>query len=236
MKKHGTYLHTLAWSLVLAAIGGGFWAWLFLHGGGALASASVVPFLMLLWVRSEFREILVKRAREVLAATGIVAVCGALVLLVCKLALFENIAWWLLASFLFASFGTLTHHYERLGVDFVVRELRALGKSFENAGNGVRLVTRERNFTIHAAAAAAVLIAGFFVSLAPVEWGLLLVAIALVFCSEFINFALERHVDALVNHHDENARHIKDAAAAGVLIATIVAVLIGALVFMPHLL
>ena len=72
--------------------------------------------------------------------------------------------------------------------------------------------------------------------LSAVEWLVLIVAIALVFCAEALNTALERVVDLLEPKRHPLARDAKDLAAAGVLMASLSALIVGVILFGPRLL
>jgi len=213
-----------------------------------------IPPLCLLWLREEFVAVLKKHVKGILAATALLSVFGNVIwplamrwgawayapekltgIRLFSLVWLEDVVWWVLVSFLFASFITLSRHYEKLGVDIVERELRALRNSFRDAFRGLKTVTKERNIGIHATVMVAVIVAGAFSSLTITEWAIITIGIALALCAEFINYALERHVDAVVQNHDENAGKAKDAAAAGVLIADIVALILAGLVFVPRI-
>ncbi|EUJ41646.1 diacylglycerol kinase [Brochothrix campestris FSL F6-1037] len=68
------------------------------------------------------------------------------------------------------------------------------------------------------------------------EWLFLVLAVAFVIFAEMVNTACERIVDLCTGEYNELAKHAKDIAAGAVLIATIGAVIIGAIIFMPYLL
>ena len=80
-----------------------------------------------------------------------------------------------------------------------------------------------------------VIILGLVLKLSLVEWAILIITIGLVLISEFINTSLEQIVDIVSPEKQEKARIAKDVAAAGVLVSAIVAVLIGALLFLPKI-
>ncbi|WP_423241714.1 diacylglycerol kinase family protein [Limosilactobacillus fermentum] len=62
-------------------------------------------------------------------------------------------------------------------------------------------------------------------------------AIFTVISAEFTNTVVEALVDLIVRHHfDLNAKHAKDVAAGAVLCAASFAVVVGLLIFVPHLL
>jgi diacylglycerol kinase len=70
----------------------------------------------------------------------------------------------------------------------------------------------------------------------PMGWALLTLAIGFVITAELLNTALERLVDLASNNEFHRiARDAKDTAAAAVLCAAIVAVSIGACVFVPRI-
>ena len=97
------------------------------------------------------------------------------------------------------------------------------------AGRGLVLAFRhERSFRIHLIAAALVLMTLLIVQPAVIWWGLLGLAVGLVMVAELLNSALEALADHL--HPDQHPQIgvAKDLAAAAVLIASMVAVAVGA--------
>lgn len=76
---------------------------------------------------------------------------------------------------------------------------------------------------------------GLWLKLATRDWALVIVAVALVWTSEFINTALEAVVDLASPQQHELARVGKDVGAAAVLIAAASSALIGLLVLGPPL-
>jgi len=68
------------------------------------------------------------------------------------------------------------------------------------------------------------------------EFALLTLTIGLVLISEVLNTALEAAVDVSTQEFHTLAKVAKDVAAGGVLLASILAVVVGVLVFLPHLL
>ena len=77
---------------------------------------------------------------------------------------------------------------------------------------------------------------GVYLQLSPLEWLGILVAIFLVLVAEMINTSLEEITNLVKEDHHERARIAKDVSAGMVLLATIFAVLIGGIVFLPYLL
>ena len=69
------------------------------------------------------------------------------------------------------------------------------------------------------------------------EWLWILLAIFVVFTSEFLNTVTEAVTDLIVDHHYElNVKKAKDVAAGGVLISAIFSVLVGLIIFIPRIL
>ncbi len=104
--------------------------------------------------------------------------------------------------------------------------------SFNYAFEGIIHVLRtQRNMRIHFAIAAGVLIAALALDVSRLELIALLLAIAFVLIAEMINSAVEAAVDIASTSFDPMAKLAKDIAAGAVLIASVIAVAIGYLVF-----
>lgn len=109
-------------------------------------------------------------------------------------------------------------------------------KSFGNAFRGIFFAFKtQHNIWIHSLAIVVVVIAGFIFKLNLLEWGLVVFAIGLVLVSEMINTAIEWLVDLVSPEYQEKAGLIKDVAVGAVLIAVIISVIIGAIVFLPKI-
>ena len=77
------------------------------------------------------------------------------------------------------------------------------------------------------------IILGIILNLSSVEWAVLTVTIGMVLILEFINTSIEQIVDIVSPEKQEKAKIAKDVAAAGVLISSIVAILVGIFLFVP---
>lgn len=109
--------------------------------------------------------------------------------------------------------------------------------SFRFALRGVASMLREEpNARIHLAATIAVIGLAAALGIPLASWCWLIVAIALVWCAEAANTALERLADATAPDPQPLVGQAKDIAAGGVLIAALAAVAIGLLVLGPPLL
>jgi len=91
------------------------------------------------------------------------------------------------------------------------------------------------NLRVQLYAAAVVIGVGVWVRLALVEWLWVSFAIGLVVFAELMNTAIERTVNLVVGlRPDPLARAVKDAAAGCVLVAAVMATVIGVLTFLSH--
>lgn len=108
--------------------------------------------------------------------------------------------------------------------------------AFRYAFSGWWYVIRtQRNAWLHAVATVASVAMGIWLKLPLIEWALLILAIGMVWLSEFINSALEAIVDLASPEMHPLARVGKDVGAAAVLIAAATAAAIGLLILGPHL-
>ncbi|MDB2657304.1 diacylglycerol kinase family protein [Crocinitomicaceae bacterium] len=107
--------------------------------------------------------------------------------------------------------------------------------SFRNAFRGIFLLLRtERNFQIHFAALAVVIAAGLYFDITRGEWAMVLVMSAVIFGLEGLNSAVEKLCDEVTMERKESIRNIKDVAAGAVLVAALIAVIVGVIVFYPY--
>ena len=113
---------------------------------------------------------------------------------------------------------------------------KALRKSFKYALNGIFTALKIcRNLKIHYFIAIIAVIAGFYFDITHLEFAVILLTITLVVTLEMINTAIEKVVDLLTEKYHLLALIAKDISAGAVLIASIMAFVIGALIFGPHL-
>jgi diacylglycerol kinase len=108
-------------------------------------------------------------------------------------------------------------------------------QSFRHAGRGLLLLCLSQwNFRVHLVAGIGAICLACYFRIASIEWLSLIAAIALVLCTEALNTALERTVDLLEPERHPLARDAKDLGAAGVLIASLFALIVGLIVFVPR--
>ena len=114
---------------------------------------------------------------------------------------------------------------------------RDLITSLEFAFTGIlTAIKEERNMRKHAATALIVILAGFVFRVSRIEWLFLLLRIFLVIAFEILNSAIENVVDLASHYHfDMLAKKAKDMAAGAVLVVSVLAALIGLLIFIPRI-
>ncbi len=100
----------------------------------------------------------------------------------------------------------------------------------------VAMLRTQPNSWIHAAATVVVVALGLHLGVHRIEWAFLVFAIALVWVAEALNTGIEFLADAAVPDQHSLIKHAKDVSAGAVLLASIAAAIIGALVFLPYLL
>ena len=109
-------------------------------------------------------------------------------------------------------------------------------KSFIYALNGIRVSWRDqRNLKIQSIIALLTAAAGIYFDITLTEWCLVLSAIGFVLALEMVNSAIEGLVDLVTREYNELAGKVKDIAAGAVLLASVIAVIIGVLVFGKYL-
>ena len=110
---------------------------------------------------------------------------------------------------------------------------KTFGYAFEGILTGIR---KERNMRIHTAAMILVVFFGTVLGLSATEWCICLVLFGLVMALELVNTAVEAVVDLVTEERKPLAKIAKDTAAGAVLIAAIVAAVIGCIIFLPKIL
>ncbi len=110
-------------------------------------------------------------------------------------------------------------------------------QSFRYAFRGISEMLRtESNARVHAIATIAAVAVGFAIGISRAEWLAITLSIAVVWCAEGFNTAIESVCDVASPQFHPKVERAKDIAAGGVLITAIGAAVVGLLVFGPHLL
>lgn len=93
----------------------------------------------------------------------------------------------------------------------------------------------QRNVKIHFLVASTVSLLGIFLKITRLEWLSLILLSGLVISLELMNTSVELVVDLSTKQHKIRAKLAKDVAAGSVLLASILALVCGCLIFYPRL-
>ena len=116
------------------------------------------------------------------------------------------------------------------------RPRRSWRDKFRDAGRGLKLGVRgHSSFSVHFFFATLVLAAAVALQCSLVDWCLLLGCVGLVLTAELFNSAVETLFRGLGVEARERSWQCLDIAAGAVLLASLTAVVIGCLVFVPKL-
>jgi diacylglycerol kinase (ATP) len=114
--------------------------------------------------------------------------------------------------------------------------IKARLKSFVYAWAGIiRFFRTEHNAQIHLAVTIVVVFLSVFLKINKTETVAVVFAIAFVWVTEMVNTSIEKTMDFITQERHPQIKNIKDMAAGAVLIAAIVAVVIGGIVFIPKI-
>ena len=109
-------------------------------------------------------------------------------------------------------------------------------KSYGYALKGlIKTFREEQNLKIQTLASLMVLILGLYFNISRLEWAILILVICLVLIAEITNSAVERIADVLKPRINTYVKEIKDIMAAAVLLSSIAAMAVGAIIFLPYL-
>lgn len=108
--------------------------------------------------------------------------------------------------------------------------------SFKYAFEGIYAgIKEEPNLKFHFSFAILVIALGIYFGLTKLEWIAISIMIGLVLTSEMTNTAVEAIVDSFTEEQHPRAKYAKDIAAGAVLIVAITSVVVGLLIFLPHI-
>ena len=114
-------------------------------------------------------------------------------------------------------------------------KLRRLFKSFNYAFRGlVKTFKEEQNLRLQSLAGLLVVLLACFFQVSRFEWCLLILVISLVVLMEIINSAVERITDVLKPRINGYVKEIKDIMAAAVMVASLIAVIMGLVILGPY--
>lgn len=113
---------------------------------------------------------------------------------------------------------------------------RSFTESVDLAIQGiVSAFKKERNFRLDVLFAGIVIFCGIILNFTRVELAILFFVVTLVLSAELFNTAVEKLLDVVNDEFDLRIKFVKDVSAGAVLITVISSVVIGYLIFYPHL-
>ncbi len=116
---------------------------------------------------------------------------------------------------------------------FLKNRIRSIGYALK----GMFLLLRtETSIQIQFVIAIVMTVAGFYFQISNTEWILQLFAIGLVMGIEGVNTAIEKLADYVQPNKDPKIGLIKDISAGAVMIVSVVASIIGLIIYVPKLL
>jgi len=115
-------------------------------------------------------------------------------------------------------------------------KLHSTQKSFKYAFEGIKITFKnEPNFRIQLILALLSIFLGIILKISQTEWLILTIVIFLVLLLELINSSLEAFVDLVSPEINEKAKIAKDTSAGAVLVASILSLVIGIVLFLPKI-
>jgi diacylglycerol kinase (ATP) len=109
-------------------------------------------------------------------------------------------------------------------------------KSFAHAGRGIKIFLKTtHNAWIELALFVLAIFLAFYFNITIYELLMLILVSGLVFVAEAFNTAIEIDMNLTSPEFHPFARDTKDVAAGAVLISAIVAVIVGVIIFAPHI-
>lgn len=115
-------------------------------------------------------------------------------------------------------------------------KIKRLFKSFHYAFKGlIKAFKEEQNLRVQTLAGLIVLLLAWHFKVSHIEWCLLIFTIGLVILMEIVNSAVERVTDVLKPRINGYVKEIKDIMAAAVMLAALLAVIVGIIIFWPYI-
>ncbi len=115
---------------------------------------------------------------------------------------------------------------------FLENRIKSIGFAIRGA---ILLIRTEASIKIQVGIGLIITAAGFYYEISATEWMIQLFAIALVLGIEGINTAVEKLSDFVQPEFDKKIGLIKDISAGAVMLVSIVASIIGCIIYFPKI-
>jgi diacylglycerol kinase (ATP) len=116
--------------------------------------------------------------------------------------------------------------------NFIINRIKSVKYAFKGA---YLLVRHEPSIQVQVVIAVIMCALGFYFNISSTEWILQLITISLVISIEGVNTAIEKIADFIHPKFHPSIGLIKDIAAGAVFIASIFAVIIGLIIYLPRI-
>ncbi|TJY33474.1 diacylglycerol kinase [Pontimicrobium aquaticum] len=117
-------------------------------------------------------------------------------------------------------------------MSFISKRIKSIGYAAKGA---YLLISTEASIKVQLAIVVIITIVGLYFEISSIEWIMQTLAIGLVMSAEGINTAIEAIADFIHPERHEKIGFIKDIAAGAVFIASIVAVTVGLIIYLPKI-
>ena len=115
---------------------------------------------------------------------------------------------------------------------FLASRIKSIGYAFKGA---FFLLKTEPSIKVQFAIGIIISVAGFYYEISTTEWLIQLLAIGLVISIEGINTAIEELANFIHPEHHKKIGIIKDIAAGAVFLASIFAIAVGFIIYIPKI-
>ena len=115
---------------------------------------------------------------------------------------------------------------------FLANRIKSVGYAVKGA---LLLLNKEASVKVQFFIALLITAAGFYYDISSTEWIMQLLAIGLVMSIEGINTAIEEIANFIHPEHHNKIGLIKDIAAGAVFFASIFAIIIGLIIYLPKI-
>lgn len=116
--------------------------------------------------------------------------------------------------------------------NFVANRIKGVGYALKGA---ILLLRTEASIKIQFVIALLVTAAGFYFEISAMEWAVQILAMGLVMSIEGVNTAIEALADFIHPEQHSKIGLIKDVAAGAVFIASVSALIVGLIIYLPQI-
>ena len=114
--------------------------------------------------------------------------------------------------------------------------LKGYLEDFKYAKDGLKSAYQnEQSLWLHAICTIGIIILGFLLQISFNEWAVIVIALVIVLVVELLNTAIEATVDLVTEEKKPMAKVAKDCASGAVGIISIIALIIGIMIFLPKI-